>query len=109
MQNSGSSSAFGERFVDSIINHPKRYLLAGFAMALLMLPGMQFITADFTHTGFFYEDDPKLLAYEQFERQFGNDDSLIMVVHSPSGIFDKDSIELLTEMTEGMWFQTSSG
>ena len=57
----------------------------------------------FTHTGFFYADDPKLLAFEKFERQFGNDDSLIIVVHSPSGIFDKDSIELLSELTEGMW------
>ncbi len=103
MQSPGGPSAFGERFVDSIINNPKRYLLLGILLALTLLPGMQFITADFTHTGFFYADDPKLLAFEKFERQFGNDDSLIIVVHSPSGIFDKDSIELLSELTEGMW------
>ena len=77
MQSLKGSSAFGERFVDSIINNPKRYLLAGFVLALLLLPGMRFITADFTHTGFFYAEDPKLLAFEKFERQFGNDDSLI--------------------------------
>ena len=47
------SSAFGERFVDSIINNPKRYLVLGMLMAFALLPGMQFITADFTHTGFF--------------------------------------------------------
>lgn len=95
--------ALGERFVDSILAYPKRYLAAGLLFVCALLPGMQYLAADFTHTGFFYPDDPKLLAFERFERQFGNDDSLVMVVHSPSGVFDKDTVELVGELTDAMW------
>ncbi|MBT6492232.1 MAG: MMPL family transporter [Deltaproteobacteria bacterium] len=95
--------ALGERLVDSILSYPKRYLSAALLLVCILLPGMQYLTADFTHTGFFYPDDPKLLAFEKFERQFGNDDSLVMVVHSPSGIFDEDSVKLIGELTEAMW------
>ena len=44
-----------------------------------------------------------LLAVDQFERRFGNDDSVVLLIHSPSGIFDRESVELLHELTERMW------
>ncbi|MEO1173624.1 MAG: MMPL family transporter, partial [Myxococcota bacterium] len=69
----------------------------GFAM------GLGKIQENFTHTAFFWETDPLLERFNQFERQFGNDDSVILVVSSPSGIFDAESAELMRGLTEAMW------
>jgi predicted RND superfamily exporter protein len=68
-----------------------------------MFPGFAKLSAEFTHKGFFHDDDPLLLRFEAFERQFGNDDALVIAVHSPSGVFDVDSAKLLTELTEETW------
>ena len=41
--------------------------------------------------------------FNSFERQFGNDDSIVMAIHSPSGIFDKESLKIVQELTEKAW------
>ena len=43
------------------------------------------------------------MRFDAFERRFGNDDAVVVAVHSPSGIFDLDSATLLRELTERMW------
>ena len=81
------------------------WLAIGIGLLLLggMLPGLGKLRADFTHTGFFWSDDPKLKAFDAFERKFGNDDAMVLAVHSPSGVFDMDTATLLRELTERMW------
>ena len=59
--------------------------------------------ADFTHKGFFWADDPKLLRLDAFERRFGNDDMVVLAVQSPSGIFDLETAALVQELTRKMW------
>ncbi len=92
-----------EKLVTFVRNHSWLSILLGLGFVGALVPGLSRITADFTHRGFFHADDPLLLAFDKFERQFGNDDSVVVAVHSPSGIFDKDSITLLSELTEEMW------
>lgn len=65
--------------------------------------GFQHLTPNFTHTSFFWETDALLERFNQFERQFGNDDTVILVVESPSGIFDPESAELMRILTAEMW------
>ena len=62
--------------------------------------GLPRLKANFTHTAFFKGNDPALLRFEAFERRFGNDDAVVVVVHSPSGIFDVESATLLRELTD---------
>ncbi|MCJ8347492.1 MMPL family transporter, partial [bacterium] len=38
-----------------------------------------------------------------FERRFGNDDNVVVVMRSPSGIFDKSSASTLIKLSEDMW------
>ena len=44
-----------------------------------------------------------LQEFDKFERQFGNDDAVAVVIHSPSGVFDLDTVTLLKDLTERMW------
>ncbi|MEC8050136.1 MAG: MMPL family transporter [Myxococcota bacterium] len=95
--------AIGRKLVDFMESKPLLVLALGLVGVFALTPGLKKITADFTHTGFFYDDDPMLEEFNAFERQFGNDDSVILAVHSPDGIFDVESAELLLEVTEKMW------
>lgn len=103
MNQSHPTSFIGQAFVDFIGKHPWITLFVGLAVLGGLMPGLQKIQTDFTHRGFFFDDDPMLLEFNAFERQFGNDDSLIIGVHSPSGIFDVDSASIVQELTEQMW------
>src|SRR5688572_3136788 len=78
-------------------------LLLGLAVVAAFLPGMKHLSADFTHRAFFFSDDPLLLEFEAFERRFGNDENVVIAVHSESGVFDPDTAGLLNEMTEALW------
>ena len=103
MNQSLPTSFVGQTFVDFIGKYPWVTLLIGLIALGSLTPGLKQIQTDFTHTGFFFDDDPMLLEFNAFERQFGNDDSLIIGVHSPSGIFDVDSASLIQTLTEQMW------
>src|SRR5687768_13846536 len=78
-------------------------LLLGLALVFAMVPGMSRLTADFSHRAFFFDDDPLLLQFDAFERRFGNDDSVVIAVHSPSGVFDADTASLVSALTEELW------
>jgi predicted RND superfamily exporter protein len=96
-------STFSQRFLSFIVARPFVTLAIGFAIIAAMVTGLPKVRANFTHTAFFKADDPALLRFEAFERRFGNDDAVVAVVHSPSGIFDKESTDVLRELTEKMW------
>lgn len=90
-------------FVGFIRKRPIVALLLGLALVAALVPGMGGLRPNFTYRGFFYPTDPLLTAFDAFERQFGNDDSVILVVHSPDGIFDESSAAHIVEVTEALW------
>lgn len=94
---------FASRMVSFITNRPWLTLALSIVTIVLLAGGMAKIKPNFTHTAFFKGDDPQLQRFEAFERRFGNDDSVVVIVHSPSGIFDRESAELLRKLTDRMW------
>lgn len=98
-----TAPAVAHRVVDLIQRRPWLTLALGLGLLVALVPGLPRIQADFTHRGFFWDDDPYLIAFDQFERRFGNDDAVVVALHSPSGIFDADSMAVLQELTERMW------
>lgn len=95
--------AFARRFVDFVEHRKFVAMLLGVLLLGALASGMPKLRADFTHRGFFFDDDPMLMAFDRFERRFGNDDAIVVAMHSPSGVFDEDSSKLLIELTEKMW------
>jgi len=91
------------RFATYLIDHPRQSIFAALVLMVLLIPGVAYMTSDFSYRVWFRETDPLLAEFDAFERRFGNDETVAVVVHSPSGIFDQDSAELLIEMTEAFW------
>jgi predicted RND superfamily exporter protein len=98
------TTAFTRKAVGFIERRSYLALALGLALVLLgFLPGLARLQSDFTHRAYFWQDDPYLKEFDAFERRFGNDDSLVVVVHSPSGVFDADTVALVQKLTEGLW------
>ncbi|MAE69321.1 MAG: hypothetical protein CME06_02505 [Gemmatimonadetes bacterium] len=95
--------ALSERFVSWVLDRPWRALCLGLAIVALLLPGGARLETDFSYRIWFNDDDPLLLEFDSFERRFGNDEAVLVIVHSPSGVFDVDSAELLMELTDRLW------
>ena len=93
----------GRAFVAFITTRPLLSLLLGGVLLALLVPGIQRLRAEFTYRVWFAEGDPLLETFDDFERRFGNDDSAIVLVHSPSGVFDVESATLLRALTERLW------
>src|SRR5437762_405886 len=89
--------------VSFIERRPFLSMALGFLLVGLCAAGLPRLGSDFTHRAFFFDDDPLLVQFDAFQRRFGNDDVVIVAVHSPSGVFDRDSATLLNELTDRMW------
>lgn len=97
------NGGIASKVANFIVEKPWRALLVGALVLMAAMPGGQHIYADFSYRVWFNESDPLIQQFDAFERRFGNDESVMLMVHSPSGIFDKESAEFLTELTDRMW------
>lgn len=91
------------RFANFLIDHPWRSIMAALVLAAILLPGLAHLQSDFSYRIWFRQDDPLLMEFDAFERRFGNDEMVAVVVNSPNGIFDKESMELMMELTDELW------
>ena len=86
-----------------ILGNPWKTLAISFLVLGLMAPQMKNIDADFSYRTWFRDGDVLLNEFDAFERRFGNDDAIVVVVHSENGVFDIESTELLNNLTADMW------
>jgi predicted RND superfamily exporter protein len=47
----------------------------------------------------FVDDDPNLIAYQHFHRDFGNDEVIAMAIHREEGIFRQNNLEKISQLT----------
>ena len=91
------------KVADILIDRPVFSFVVGLLFTVALIPGLKHLQADFSYRIWFRDTDPLLAEFDAFERRFGNDEMIAVVLHSPSGIFDKDSAELMIEMTDQLW------
>ena len=65
------------------------------ALTLLLATGVFKIESEYSHKIWFRENDPYLLELDQFERNFGNDETIMLIVEPKSDLFSNDSISIL--------------
>ena len=92
-----------EKFIEDIINNPKRSLLVSLFLFLATAPGILFIKQDFSYRVWYSESDPLLQRYDKFERKFGNDDNLIIGIYNKDGLYNKNSLTKIFNLTEEVW------
>lgn len=95
-----SIRSIGSALANTIVGHPWKTLAATLLVGAALLQGLGRLTQDYSYRSWFRPNDALLAEFDHFERQFGNDDALLVAVHSPSGIFDSDSASLVRELTE---------
>jgi predicted RND superfamily exporter protein len=91
------------RIANLVVEHPKRALLLGVLFFALLAPGVGRLYQNIKYYIWFQKDNQQIKLLDEFEQRFGSDLNSVLVVHSPSGIFDKDSAKLLIELTDRMW------
>lgn len=103
MKTKSSRSSVAERFIRLITSRPWVALGLALVIAAAVIPaGLARVYSDVSYRIWFRDDDPYLMEYDAFQARFGNDAAVVLVVHSPSGIFDADSAPLIVDLTNQM-------
>ena len=82
-----------------------RFLLAGICIAITAVASLQLgaLTVSNTLEIWYPEDDPELIQYREFQKQYGNDEVVIAAVTSEKGFDHEDGDQLLEELTDGLF------
>lgn len=72
-------------------------------MFLLCVPGVFKLKEEFGYKAWYNNDDPKMELYRNFEKKFGNDDSVIIAVYNPKGILNAKDFKAISEITDKLW------
>jgi predicted RND superfamily exporter protein len=94
---------FKSWFTHHLLQNPKRYFLFVIFLCLIAIPGILKIRSDFSYKMWYNDQDPLMLSYVEFEKKFGNDDTGIIAIYNPQGIFNRDTLKIIQELTGQMW------
>lgn len=86
-----------EKMGEKISLHPKKIILFILILSLIIISNLPQISIDTSTEGFLHKQDPALIRYEAFKKQFGHDE-MIMVVVKTKDIFDFDALNRLKEL-----------
>lgn len=92
----------------NILNRSKLCLILAFSFTLISLPFVPKQNFDFGPTAWFASDDSEIQVLEKFERTFGNDESILVLLYLPeksqfNDIFNSSVLSALEALTEEMW------
>ncbi|MGH1468584.1 MAG: efflux RND transporter permease subunit [Bdellovibrionales bacterium] len=94
-----SKKHFTHKFIDS----PWKTILFSLVLLFALSAGVSKLYANFGYRVWFQETNPNLIEFDAFERKFGSDEVALVAVHSPDGIFDSESINLIKDLTDDLW------
>ena len=89
--------------VEFAVKRHKLCLLIALVLFLAGLPFLRNIQLDFSAKSWFRSTDQNLKTLEYFEKTFGNDEVINLVIESDKDIFNPEFIGILIELTEKMW------
>ncbi|MDC1175496.1 MMPL family transporter, partial [Bacteriovoracaceae bacterium] len=91
------------RFVDFVTMKPKLSLLLSFIIIFAFLPGLGSFQEKYDVRIWFRDSDPLIQRLDEFEKKFGNDESLIVALKNEDGLFNPKSLSLIYNLTEELW------
>lgn len=81
-----------EKMGAGIVLHPKKIIFTVLALSLLVISNLPNITIDTSTEGFLHKEDPALIRYEEFKKQFGYDEMILIAVKTKD-VFDIKFLE----------------
>ncbi|EQC48970.1 sterol-sensing domain of SREBP cleavage-activation [Bacteriovorax sp. BSW11_IV] len=85
------------------LKNPKKCLLFGALIVAVFLPFMLNIGFDFGAKVWFRKTDPYIKALDRFEKHFGNDESMAVIIEGSTDVFSPEFQKLLFEITDKVW------
>ncbi len=89
-----------QSFINFIISSPKKSIILSLVFILTSLTGFFSIQSDFTYQVWYDQDNPGLNQFKEFESKFGNDDNILISIHSKSGIFNAKTLKTIKKLSE---------
>lgn len=90
-----------ERFLTAyftcVVKTPVRTLLFCLVVFLVTIAQLRSISLDTSTEGYLHEQDPALMAYNDFRRQFGRDEIIVVAINPPD-IFNLDFLTRLKQL-----------
>lgn len=92
------------RYTNYLIQHHKLVVLLTLVFVITAAVGLQHLTTTSNFRVYFSEDNPQLLAFEELEKTYGKQDSILFFIEPKNkNIFSKESLSLIVELTEKSW------
>ena len=92
------------RYINFVLTHNKLICLGLIGVLFLLASGVTNVKITGDLRAFFSEDNPQLIALEEFERAFSQQDILqFLVVADDGDIFKPSSLKLVNKLTEKAW------
>lgn len=89
--------------IEYILSKPKQALIISLLIFGACLPGVLMLKEEFGYKAWYAKDDPLMELYRNFERKFGNDDSVMIAVYNPKGLINENDLKVIGELTEKLW------
>jgi len=96
-------NTLSERVANFVVYRPWISIFLGALLLFGLSYGGKFIKVDFSYRVWFSEKDPNLVRFDGFERKFGNDDNMVIVIDTKDGVFNNKTLSMLRELTDEMW------
>ncbi len=87
-------------FVRIVMHHPYLVILGMLALVIAVSPHIKKLHIDASPDSLMLENDPDLEYYRKVHRHFGLDDFVVVGVKPRAGILDRDTIELIENLSE---------
>lgn len=91
------TETFLEKMGVFIARHPKKIIVFTLLISILLISNIPKITIDTSTEGFLHKSDPALIRYEEFKRQFGQDEMILLAIKTKD-IFDIKFLEKLNRL-----------
>ncbi len=103
MSNELKEKKIGSFFSSLIVNHPIKALGLFLLIFLALIPGLAKINSSWSPRIWFSADHPEIKKLDRFEKMFGSDQSVTIAIHNKGGIFNKEQLKIVSEITEKFW------
>lgn len=90
-------------FASLIVKYPLRFLTLFSIIILSLVPFLFKIEAQWSQRIWFDSDHHLIKQLDQFEKLFGSDEYVSIVVHQPKGIYRPETIKLIKTITDELW------
>lgn len=82
---------------ENITRNPLKVITLLLLLSFAVISNLPKITIDTSTEGFLHDDDPALVRYEKFKKQFGQDEKIMVVIESKN-IFDLEVLKKLKSL-----------